>query len=142
MKKIILFTIISVVLLSGCTVGGIVEANQLEGTWVSENRYDYFTNNASYYVFYDFKPQEVELFTGDQTGIYRIRAYNDNFWDSDNYDTLETGYYTTDFLSGTISIIPDIGQTRILDYTLTDDTLILVDFNWWSSSSLVLRKRY
>lgn len=124
-------------LFNGCALGGLIEADQLEGTWVSDDFYN--TGSSSYYVYYDFNSLTVDL-DGDQTGRYRIRGYNDTFWWNSNYTTLEEGTYATDFISGRISLVPYSGLSRILYYSLTDDTLIFTDSSWWVSSSIHLRK--
>ncbi len=138
MKKYLLyFTITSILLLNSCALGGLVEADQLEGTWVSDSFYS--TNSDSYYVYYDFNAISVDL-NGDQTGNYRIRGYDDTFWWNTNYTTLESGTYSTDFIYGRITLIPNSSTTRILNYSLTDTSLVLTDNGWWTSTNIVLRK--
>ena len=139
MKKYYLPAILLLILiLNGCALGGIIEADQLEGTWVSDNFYNTVSN--SYYVYYDFNTLTVDLIDGDQTGRYRIRGYNDTFWWAANYQLLEEGSYETDFIFGRITLTPDSGSGRILNYSLNGDRLTFTDNDWWTSSSIVLRK--
>ncbi|MDA3810000.1 MAG: hypothetical protein PF518_06650 [Spirochaetaceae bacterium] len=139
MKKYFIPTIIVLILLlNACAIGGLIEADQLEGTWVSDDFYSTVSN--TYYVYYDFKSLTVDLFDGDQTGKYRIRGYKDTFWWDTNYQLLEEGTYTTDFISGRITLSPNSSPSRVLYYSLTDNKLTFTDNDWWTSSSIVLRK--
>ncbi|MBI9097689.1 MAG: hypothetical protein JEY91_04390 [Spirochaetaceae bacterium] len=138
MKKYYLPMIIALLLLtSGCAIGGLVEADQLDGTWVSDDFYT--TNSQPYYVYYDFRSLSVDL-DGDQRGRYRICAYRDTFWWDTNYQLLEEGDYTTDYLRGIITIIPYSGESRILHYTLSDNFLVFTDTHWWTANYISLRK--
>ncbi len=140
MKRIfLLISVLTVLLFNSCTIGGMIEAEQLDGTWVSENTYA--SSSSSYYVYYDFDPTSIEI-GGDQSGIYSIRSYQDSFWFGaipTDYSTLETGTYTTDYLLGKMTLSSG-SSSRILDYTVTDNYLTFTDSNWWSSSSITLRK--
>lgn len=136
-KYTLLMTASLVLILNSCALGGIIEADQLEGTWVSDNFYS--TSSQSYYVYYDFNSLTVDL-DGDQTGKYRIRGYNDTFWWDTNFQALEEGTYMTDFIFGKITLVPYYGPGRVLNYSLSNNSLVLTDNDWWTSSSIVLRK--
>lgn len=137
-KYLLLTTFASILLLSSCVLGGIIEANQLEGTWVSDNAYK--ATSRSYYAYYEFNSISVDL-DGDQSGTYIIRGYsNNNDWWGGSFDTFESGHYATDFISGRITIMPYSGGNRYLEYSLTDNTLVLTDIDWWTSTSMTLRK--
>ncbi len=139
MKKILLlFTTTAMLFLSGCAIGGADEADKLKGTWVSNNSYTY--NFDSTYVYYDFNPESVDLLDGNQSGDYRIRAYEDNFWYGTNYTVVEEGKYSTDYLSGIITLKPTNAFSRTLDYDLNDDSLELTDRSWWGNNRIYLRK--
>ncbi len=139
MKKIFVLLTVFIFLtaFSSCTVGGLIEADQLEGTWVSDSSYN--SNTGTYYCYYDFDPDSVE-FGGDQNGQYRIRGYFDTFWGDNNYESFEEGYYTTDYIRSEMTLMPDSGVIRILDYTISDNLLTFSDSSWWSSNAIILKK--
>ncbi len=138
-KKILLLTIPIVLLLNGCTFGGLIEAEQLEGTWVSESTYN--NNSNSYFIYYDFYSTSVDL-NGNLTGRYRIRGYNDTYWWNNNYVPLEEGSYVTAYLLGKMTLTSSTAQVRTLDYTISDYSLIFTDNDYWNNSTLMLKKYY
>ncbi len=136
-KKFLLLIIPIVLILNGCTLGGFIEAEQLEGTWVSESAYH--INSNSYYIYYDFYSTSIDLH-GNLTGSYRIRRYNDIYWWNNNYVPLEEGRFVTDYFWGRITLTSLSGQGRTLDYTISDYSLIFTDNDYWSNTRIVLTK--
>lgn len=142
MKKItISITAVLLTLLSSCAIGGSVEADDIRGTWVSAETY--YSGNSSVYVYYDFRPTDVDAFDGDHSGNYSIRKYNSSDYGGSNYTVVEEGRYETDYFSGTIELRNSVTrETRELDYDLTNNDLYLTDYGFWFSSTLHLKKLY
>ncbi len=128
-----------ILLLSSCVIGGVEEADNIEGTWVSSETY--LTNSKRCYIYYYFDPTSIDSTDGDHSGKYSIRAYESVAPWGANYTTLEKGKYYTDYIFSTIEFRNSADKSsRYLDYELDEDDFYLTDAHYWSGTKLHLKK--
>lgn len=140
MKIKYLLLLLSTLIFSCCVVGGLEEADNIDGTWISTKRH--LLDSDYCYIYYNFDPTSIDSSDGDHSGKYSIKAYNSLAPWGSNYKLLEKGRYYTDYIFSTIEFRDEkSNKSRFLEYELDEDDFYLKESHYWSGTKLHLKKQ-